>query len=86
MKSSKTTSFRSRFEALSLATRALVRKNFQLWLRDSRPPSIQFKKVGRYLSARVGNDFPARAIMTGKRVDWFWIGRHDEYEQIIGRR
>jgi hypothetical protein len=79
-------SFRSRLEALPPEIRALARKNFRLWLRDPDHPSIHFKKVGRYWSARVGSDFRALAIMSGECVEWFWIGSHDEYERIIGKR
>lgn len=86
MKSSTKKSFRKRFKALLTEIRQLARKNFQLWLRNPRYPSIHFKKVGNFWSARVGDNYRALAIVNGQQVEWFWIGPHDEYEFIIGRR
>ena len=63
--------------------RRLARKNFRLWLRDPHHPSLQFKKVGRYWSARIGLDHRALAILIGDEAKWFWIGSHDEYERLI---
>jgi hypothetical protein len=83
MRSSTKKSFRSRLAALPPEVRALARKNFRLWLRDPRHPSIHFKPVGRYWSARVGSDFRALATVSGELVEWFWIGPHREYERII---
>ena len=86
MLSSTTCSFRSRFQALPPEVRRLAVKNFRLWLRDPRHPSIQFKKVGTFWSARVGSDHRAVAIAVEKRVEWFWIGPHDEYDRLIKNR
>jgi hypothetical protein len=86
MKSSTKKSFRSRLRELPPEIRTLARKNFRLWLRDPFHPSIHLKKVGRFWSARVGSDFRALAIVNGDLVEWFWIGSHDEYERLIGKR
>ena len=83
MQSSTTASFRSRLGALAPEVQALARKNFKLGLRDAHHPSLQFKKVGRFWSARVGLDHRALAVMEAGRVKWFWIGPHDEYERLI---
>ena len=83
MLSSTTKSFRSRYAALPPELRALARKNFRLWLRDPRHPSIHFKPVGRFWSARIGSDYRALGVVNGERVEWFWIGSHREYERLI---
>lgn len=83
MKSSTTPSFRRRLWALPPEIRRLARKNFKLWLRDPRHPSLHFKRVGRFWSARVGSDYRAVAIVAGEIAEWFWIGPHDEYERLI---
>ncbi len=83
MLSSTKKGFRSRLQSLPPEIRALAVKNFRLWLRDPRHPSIQFKKVGRFWSARVGSDYRALAVATDESVEWFWIDPHDEYERII---
>lgn len=64
--------------------RLLARKNFKLWLRDPRHPSLHFKKVGGYWSARVGEDYRALAISRPDGVEWFWIGTHAQYDRLIG--
>jgi len=47
--------------------RRLARKNFKLWPRDSRHPFLHFKKV----SARVGDNYRALAIVEGGKAKWF---------------
>lgn len=84
MKSSTTASFREALAGLPPEIRALARKNFKLWLRDPRHPSLRFKKVGRFWSARIGEDYRALAISRNESMEWFWIGSHAEYDRVIG--
>jgi hypothetical protein len=74
------------YEALPPEIRRLADENYALLLRDSRHPSLHFKKVGRFWSARVGSHHRALAIQEAEEVVWFWIGRHDEYDRLIGPR
>jgi len=83
MNSSTTRSFRNRFRNLPPEIQRLARKNFKLWLRDPAHPSIHFKKVKDFGSARVGSRYRAVAIWEGENIEWFWIGSHDEYEDLI---
>jgi len=61
----------------------LARKNFNLLKADSRHPSLHFKKVGDFWSARVGADYRALAIEDGDDFVWVWIGHHEEYDRLI---
>jgi hypothetical protein len=57
-------------------------------LRDNpRHPSLHFKKVGLYWSARVDDSVRVVAIEeeNGDMV-WFWIGEHQEYDRLLRRR
>jgi mRNA-degrading endonuclease RelE of RelBE toxin-antitoxin system len=83
MKSSTTPSFRRRLLELPPAIRRLARKNFRLWLRDPQHPSLHFKKVDRFWSARVGGDYRALALIQDGKAEWFWIGPHDEYDRLL---
>jgi hypothetical protein len=74
------------YEKLSPETQQLADRSFELLKRDARHPSLRFKKVGRFWSARVGIHFRAVAVESGEDLVWFWIGRHDEYAALIGGR
>jgi len=62
----------------------LARKNFQLLKQNPAHPSLQFKKTGRFWSARVGLNHRVLAVEDGADFIWVWIGNHDEYERLIG--
>ena len=51
---------------------------------DPRYPSLRFKKVGRFWSARVGGNYRALAVEAVDGLVWFWIGTHAEYDKLIG--
>lgn len=46
-------------------------------------PSLHFKNVGRFWSARVGTSYRALAVEAGDALVWFWIGNHSDYERLI---
>ncbi len=71
------------YKQLPDAIRTLADKNFALLKADTNHPSLHFKKVGRYRSARVGRDFRALAVETDDGLLWFWIGNHAEYDRLI---
>lgn len=62
--------------------RRLADQKFALLKRDPQHPSLHFKKVGRYWSARVGSHYRALAVPDGNDVVWFWIGPHSEYDTL----
>lgn len=84
MISSTTKSFRDRLRKLPPEIQQITRKNFGIWLHDQAHPSLHFKKVGDFWSARVGSNYRALAMWHGDQVEWFWISSHDEYEKLIG--
>lgn len=57
---------------------------FALLKRDPRHPSLHFKKVGRFRSARVGLRHRALGVESQDDVVWFWIGSHADYDKLIG--
>jgi len=64
--------------------RAVADRNFQILKLNSKHPSLHFKKVGRFWSARVGIAHRALAVETQDGVLWFWIGSHADYDKFIG--
>jgi hypothetical protein len=77
-------SFREAYERLPEQVRGLADKNYALLKQDPRHPSLQFKKVGRFWSVRVGLRYRALAVESGDDLVWFWIGSHADYDAMIG--
>lgn len=63
--------------------RDLADKSFALLRNDPRHPSLRLKKIGTFWSARVGLHYRVLARDRAEGLVWFWIGRHDEYDQIL---
>jgi len=83
MKSKAVLSFWEAYYKLPTDIRKLAIKQFRLWLENPNHPSVRFKKVGAYWSARINNDYRAVGIMDGEVVIWFFIGTHKEYERLL---
>jgi hypothetical protein len=64
---------------------ALADKNYLLLKENPQHPSLQFKKVGRFWSVRVGLRCRALAVEADDgNLVWFWIGSHADYDAMIG--
>ncbi|MBY3089237.1 hypothetical protein HFO72_00050 [Rhizobium laguerreae] len=63
--------------------RKLADGNFDLLKQDPRHPSLHFKRVGRFWSARVGASWRALAVSDGDDIIWFWIGSHADYDKLL---
>jgi hypothetical protein len=72
------------YDELPPETQKLADGAFALVKRDPRHPSLHLKKVGRFWSARVGSHHRVLAVEESGALIWFWIGRHDEYDRLIG--
>lgn len=75
--------FWAAYEALPSPVRKLADANYALLKNDPRHPSLQFKKVGRYWSVRVGLRYRALAVEVDDGYLWFWIGSHADYDRLI---
>ena len=75
--------FWAAYQRLPDPIRALADKNFALLKSDPQHPSLHFKKVGRFWSARVGIRYRALAVETDGGMLWFWIGSHADYDAKI---
>jgi hypothetical protein len=71
------------YERLPEQVRALADKNYTLLKQNPRHPSLQFKKVGRFWSVRVGLRYRALAVESGDDLVWFWIGSHADYDALV---
>jgi hypothetical protein len=86
VKSFRTRRFKELFESLPREIQDSARKAFRLWLADPRHPSLHFKPIRSDVwSVRVTHDYRALGVLLNGDIYWNWIGRHDEYERIIGK-
>jgi hypothetical protein len=78
-----TPAFWERYKRLPNEVRQLADKTYALFKQDPTHPSIQFKRVGRYWTARIGLHYRALAVAHDDVIVWFWIGSHAEYDQLL---
>ena len=71
------------YNTLPPEVRALADKSFALLKSDPGHPSLHFKKVGSYWSARVGLHYRVLARERSEGLVWFWIGPHAVYDALI---
>jgi hypothetical protein len=63
--------------------RAMADKQYALLKENPSHPSLRFKKVGKFWSARVSLSIRAIGVEDAGDFVWFWIGDHKEYDRII---
>ncbi|SEM74728.1 hypothetical protein [Bradyrhizobium sp. OK095] len=83
MKHAASPRFWKAYEALPTSVQRQADANFKLLKSDPTHPSLQFKRVGRFWSARVGLRYRALAIETDRVCVWFWIGSHADYDRLV---
>ncbi len=71
------------FDKLPIPIKNVARQNFELLKSNPRHPSLHFKKIGNFWSARVGLNHRALAVEDGNDFIWLWIGTHDEYDRMV---
>lgn len=60
------------FDNLPLHVQELSKKNFRLLKKNPHHPSLHFKRVGKFWSARVGLDHRALALEDDEGFIWVW--------------
>jgi plasmid maintenance system killer protein len=65
----------------------LARRSYELWKRDRRHPSLDFKKLkggtDNRFSIRIGDHHRAIGQLMGDVVEWVWIGSHEDYNKLV---
>ena len=78
--------FWQQYNALPEDVRKIADKSFRLWLSDPTHPSLFFKPIPAsdlIWSARIGLHYRALCIRLGNDCNWFFIGKHEDYERLI---
>ncbi len=83
MKHLASTRFWASYQRLPTEIQELADKNFRLLEQNPNHPSLQFKKLGKLWSARVGLHYRALAVEVEGDFTWVWIGTHGEYDKLI---
>ena len=81
-----TSRFWNLLEELPQNVKHVAEENIELLKHDPSHPSLHFKKVGQYWSARIGSDYRALAYKQNADYIWVWIGSHDEYLIMLKRK
>ena len=71
------------YRRLPEPVRALADKNYALLKENPRHPSLQFKKIWRFWSVRIGLRYRALTVEADSDLVWFWIGSHGDYDALI---
>ena len=77
-----TPSFREAFRKLPPDIRERTRRAYQEW--RANPGARRFKRVGEDVSVRIDRDYRAVGYIENYNVHWYWIGKHDEYDRLLG--
>ncbi|MBV8780455.1 MAG: hypothetical protein JO353_03575 [Phycisphaerae bacterium] len=74
------------YNALPPEVQRLADANYALLKSNPAHPSLQFKRIGRFRSVRVGLHYRAMAVESGDSIAWFWIGHHAAYDRLLDAR
>ena len=62
--------------------------SYNLWKENPNHPSLRFKKIHASLpiySVRISLSYRAIGKLEDDTLIWFWIGNHNDYDQIINQ-
>jgi mRNA-degrading endonuclease RelE of RelBE toxin-antitoxin system len=88
MKSSVTKTFLKQLDDLPASVQEQAAKAYALWQADPYHPSLQFKRVSQrqpIYSARVSLSYRVLGLLESDQIYWYWIGSHDEYDELLKR-
>jgi hypothetical protein len=74
------------YKQLPKEIRLRAAKAYRIWREHPRAPGLQFKRVNTrtpVYSVRFSDSHRVLGLLEGDTIYWFWIGDHDEYEQIL---
>jgi len=88
VKSRVTKEFWKRLDQLPSTVQDQAIRAYEIWREDPFHSSLQFKRVNKSLSVysvRIGLGHRALAFRKSDQVEWFWIGSHAEYDELLKR-
>ncbi len=85
MKNVTTSRFWQNYEKLPKSIQQRAKEQYKIFKNNPNHPSLNFKPVQRFWSARVNLNYRALAIKDDEQYIWVWIGSHDEYDKLVKR-
>jgi len=81
-----TTRFRKAFEKLPSEIQQRARQAYSKWKENPNHPSLHFKQIHDtqpIFSVRISLSYRAIGIKEEDIMIWFWVGSHEEYNNLI---
>lgn len=78
-------SFWQSYNQLPLSLQKLADQKYQLLKQNPRHSSLKLKKIRNLWAVRVSKNYRALGFDESDGILWFWIGNHDQYEQILSK-
>jgi hypothetical protein len=88
LKSVTTDRFRKAFNKLPQHIQKRARQSYLLWRSNSNHPSLHFKQIHNeqpIYSVRVSLSYRAIGVIEEDTIIWFWIGSHEDYNNLISQ-
>ena len=63
----------------------LAFQKYALFRKDPYHPSLGFKRRGDAWTVEIGRSYRAIAYRSEDRLVWFWIGSHEDYNNVLRR-
>lgn len=79
-------SFREMLNNLPTQAQHQARTAFAKWKEDHWHPSLRFRQVHPsrpFYSARINDDWRAVGYVQNDEINWFWIGSHSDYNNLL---
>jgi hypothetical protein len=91
MRSKLNKSFRKLLAQLPVSVQEQAKEAYKVWQDNPYHPSLKFKRVQVkgvgskqvVYSARISRDYRAMGKLVGNCMYWYWIGKHNEYDNQL---
>lgn len=86
MNSVTTGRFRKLFDKLPLQVQNQANNAYKIWEDDPHHPALKFKKIHSTIpvySVRISLSYRAIGKLEKDTMIWFWIGNHNDYDNLI---
>jgi len=80
-----TSRFWKLFAELPVEVQELATEKYELFRQSPHHPSLGFQSKGKVWTVDIGRSYRAIAFREGNQLSWFWIGSHEDYNNVLTR-